>query len=43
MPNAKYKYGRQAYDFDEGVMFFMSSGQVFGVKIDKDAVLQRRG
>ena len=42
-PNAKYKYGRQEYDFDEGVMFFMSPGQVFGVKIDKDAVLKRRG
>ena len=42
-PNAKYKYGQQEYDFDEGVMFFMSPGQVFGVKIDKDAVLKRRG
>lgn len=42
-PNAKYKYGQQEYDFDEGVMFFMSPDQVFGVKIDKDAVLQRRG
>ncbi len=42
-PNAKYKYGQQEYDFDEGVMFFMSPGQVFGVKIDKDAVLERRG
>ena len=42
-PNTKYKYGQQEYDFDEGVMFFMSPGQVFGVKIDKDAVLKRRG
>ena len=42
-PNAKYKYGQQEYDFDEGVMFFMSPGQVFGVKTDKDAALQRRG
>lgn len=42
-PNAKYKYGQQEYDFDEGVMFFMSPGQVFGVKTDKDAVLKRRG
>ena len=42
-PNAKYKYGQQEYDFDEGIMFFMSPGQVFGVKIDKDAVLKRRG
>lgn len=42
-PNTKYRYGQQEYDFDEGVMFFMSPGQVFGVKIDKDAVLKRRG
>jgi AraC-like DNA-binding protein len=32
--NAKMKYGQQEYDFDEGVMFFMAPGQVFGVTID---------
>ncbi|MBP5977275.1 AraC family transcriptional regulator [Brasilonema sp. CT11] len=42
-PNAKYKYGQQEYDFDEGVMFFLSPGQVFGVEIDKDAASKRRG
>jgi AraC family transcriptional regulator, transcriptional activator of pobA len=42
-PNTKYKYGQQDYDFDEGVMFFMSPGQVFGVKTDREAVLKRRG
>lgn len=42
-PNTKYKYGQQEYDFDEGVMFFMSPGQVFGVKTDRDASLKRRG
>ena len=42
-PNTRYKYGQQEYDFDEGVMFFMSPGQVFGVKNDQEAVLQRRG
>ncbi|MEH2181440.1 helix-turn-helix domain-containing protein [Nostoc sp.] len=42
-PNTKYKYGQQEYDFDEGVMFFMSPGQVFGVEIDKDAASKRRG
>ncbi|TSD65996.1 helix-turn-helix domain-containing protein [Inquilinus sp. KBS0705] len=31
MPHAKFKYGQQASDFDEGVLFFMSPGQVFGV------------
>jgi AraC family transcriptional activator of pobA len=29
--NAKMRYGQQDYDFDEGVMFFMAPGQVFGV------------
>jgi len=31
---AKIRYGQQQYDFDEGVMFFMAPGQVFGVEID---------
>ena len=34
-PNAKYKYGQQQYDFDEGVMFFISPGQVFGIEYNK--------
>lgn len=34
-PNAKYKYGQQEYDFDEGVMFFLSPKQVFGIEIDR--------
>jgi AraC-like DNA-binding protein len=33
--NTTYKYGQQTYDFDEGVMFFMSPGQVFGYESDK--------
>jgi AraC-like DNA-binding protein len=33
--NTSYKYGQQTYDFDEGVMFFMSPGQVFGFDSDK--------
>ncbi|AKD55161.1 helix-turn-helix domain-containing protein [Spirosoma radiotolerans] len=32
----KYKYGQQAYDFDEGVMFFIAPGQVFSVMADRD-------
>jgi AraC family transcriptional activator of pobA len=32
----KYKYGQQAYDFDEGVMFFISPGQIFSVESDGD-------
>ena len=34
--NTKIKYGQQAYDFDEGVMFFMAPGQVFSVEVDKN-------
>ena len=41
MKNAKFKYGQQASDFDEGVLFFMSPGQVFGMEIDKDSVMHR--
>ncbi|WP_316846250.1 helix-turn-helix transcriptional regulator [Pedobacter psychrodurus] len=39
--NAKFKYGQQASDFDEGVLFFMSPGQVFGVEFEKGAELHR--
>ena len=31
--NARFKYGQQEYDFDEGIMFFISPGQVFGLEI----------
>lgn len=34
--NSKIKYGQQAYDFDEGMMFFMAPGQVFSITIDPD-------
>jgi len=30
--NAKMRYGQQEYDFDEGIMFFISPGQVFGIE-----------
>lgn len=39
--NAKFRYGQQASDFDEGVLFFMSPGQVFGVDIEKGSVMHR--
>jgi AraC family transcriptional regulator, transcriptional activator of pobA len=35
---AKFRYGQQEYDFDEGVMFFMSPKQVFGIEVDKSYV-----
>jgi AraC-like DNA-binding protein len=31
--NVKLKYGQQEYDFNDGVMFFMAPGQVFGVEM----------
>jgi len=33
---ARYKYGQQTGDFDEGVLFFMSPGQVFGIDLPID-------
>lgn len=33
--NGKVKYGQQEYDFDEGIMFFISPGQVFSIEGDK--------
>jgi AraC family transcriptional regulator, transcriptional activator of pobA len=41
--NVKYKYGQQQYDFDEGVLFFLAPGQVFGIEAGKDAVLKVSG
>jgi AraC-like DNA-binding protein len=41
--NARFKYGQQEYDFDEGIMFFMSPGQVFGVEIDSGSALKHSG
>jgi AraC family transcriptional activator of pobA len=29
--NSKLRYGQQEYDFDEGTMFFIAPGQVFGI------------
>ncbi|HSZ33040.1 MAG TPA: helix-turn-helix transcriptional regulator [Puia sp.] len=41
--NAKMKYGQQQYDFDEGILFFMSPGQVFGIEIEKGVSLKHTG
>lgn len=40
---SKYRYGQQTYDFDEGLMFFMAPGQVFGFEIDKEATQRPSG
>lgn len=39
----KIKYGQQDYDFDEGVLFFMSPKQVFGIETNKGSVNKRSG
>ena len=41
--NVKFKYGQQQYDFDEGVMFFISPGQVFGVEVEEGKEVKRSG
>ena len=41
--NAKLKYGQLEYDFDEGVMFFISPGQVFGIEVDNDTEIKHSG
>ena len=41
--SSKVKYGQQEYDFDEGVMFFTSPGQVFKVEIEPGAKLNPTG
>ncbi len=39
----KFKYGQQQYDFDEGVLFFIAPGQVFGIEPSADALAQVSG
>ena len=41
--NAKMKYGQQSYDFDEGVLFFLSPNQLFGIEPHHDQTVKRRG
>jgi AraC-like DNA-binding protein len=41
--NAKFRYGQQQYDFDEGVMFFIAPNQVFGIEPGKDETLKPSG
>ncbi|MDQ0638408.1 AraC family transcriptional activator of pobA [Pedobacter sp. W3I1] len=40
---AKIRYGQQEYDFDEGIMFFISPGQVFRIEVEKDTPLNQSG
>lgn len=41
--DGKMRYGQQEYDFDEGVMFFMSPNQVFGTHVAEDPARERSG
>ncbi len=41
--SGKFKYGQQEYDFDEGIMFFISPNQVFGIENAKPGELRHTG
>lgn len=41
--NGKIKYGQQEYDFDEGVMFLMGTGQIFRIEAEPDASPDKSG
>lgn len=41
--NAKFKYGQQVYDFEEGVMFFAAPNQVFNIQPNSLSTTERSG
>lgn len=41
--DAKFRYGQQDYDFDEGVLFFISPKQVFRIEVDQSVNSKRSG
>jgi AraC family transcriptional regulator, transcriptional activator of pobA len=41
--NAKMKYGQQEYDFDGGLMTFMSPGQIFKIEVPAGEAIQHSG
>jgi AraC-like DNA-binding protein len=41
--NGKMKYGQQQYDFDEGILFFISPNQVFGIEVAEGSTLTHSG
>lgn len=41
--NGLLKYGQQEYDFDEGVMFFISPNQVFRIETEEKALEEKSG
>lgn len=40
---AKFKYGQNHYDFDDGVMFFIAPNQVFGIESIEDIATAKSG
>jgi AraC family transcriptional activator of pobA len=40
---AKFKYGQQQYDFDDGTMFFIAPNQVFGIERGPDETVKQSG
>jgi AraC-like DNA-binding protein len=43
MTNLKLRYGQQQYDFDEGVLFFMSPNQVYSICSGANEALEQSG
>ena len=43
LSNSKVKYGQEQYDFNEGLMSFMSPNQVFSIIINKDEEIKQSG
>lgn len=41
--NLKLKYGQQPYDFNEGIMSFVSPGQVTSLAVEKDVEVKQSG
>ncbi|SIN88615.1 helix-turn-helix domain-containing protein [Chitinophaga niabensis] len=41
--NGKLKYGQQEYDFDEGIMFFISPNQVFRIEATSNPATKQSG
>jgi len=41
--NTKFKYGQQEYDFDEGVMFFISPNQVYSIVTEINMTINPSG
>ncbi len=41
--NFKVRYGQQQYDFDEGMLFFMSPNQVYGICAGSEEELKQSG